>query len=394
MKAAICESVGPGNAVVNVIQDHPKPSVKEPFDVLVKIRACGLSQHDLDVLQGKLKLISIPRNKGHVVGCEISGVVEEVGKGVTRFQVGDGVVGIIPADSMNGGCAEFCILEEYYLVKKPTSVDHGKAAGSVGACANALTALHYLLHMTRGESLLIIDAASPVGFAAIKLASLWEIKVFPLVSNQAEFEIIQKYCSSEIVLNTINLEKDQFHESAIERTGGMGFDCILETQDYPEKDEEKSGLEDEKDDENGGEREKKEGKPEKRDGEISGRNESTSSAVHVVFKTKTIGIYDIINVLAVSGRWVTSEHALQLDPPQSRALFLKGATLAFLFFQNWLLASSQLGRYLHVLTEVVHNIEKKVVYLEDYRIYNLDDIDRALLHLANDQIHKYVIKIE
>ncbi|KAG9486206.1 hypothetical protein GDO78_009001 [Eleutherodactylus coqui] len=59
--------------------------------------------------------------------------------------------------------------------------------------------------------------------------------------------------------------------------------------------------------------------------------------------------HEIISLLSVGGRWVTREQHLQLDPPDSNILFLKGASLSYLNEETWNLSSSQQGKYLHIL---------------------------------------------
>ncbi|KAK2501621.1 hypothetical protein MC885_005993 [Smutsia gigantea] len=59
--------------------------------------------------------------------------------------------------------------------------------------------------------------------------------------------------------------------------------------------------------------------------------------------------HDIITLLGVGGHWVTTEENLQLDPPDSHCLFLKGATVAFLNDEVWNLSNVQQGRYLYIL---------------------------------------------
>ena len=90
-------------------------------------------------------------------------------------------------------------------------------------------------------------------------------------------------------------KKEALAEVVLKETGGLGVDCVLET--------------------------------------CSG-DESPEFTKH-----------DIVTVLAAGGRWVTTQQNLQLDPPHSHLLFLKGATMSFLFPSVWLLSSSQIGRY-------------------------------------------------
>ncbi|MEE6467956.1 hypothetical protein FKM82_008119 [Ascaphus truei] len=66
--------------------------------------------------------------------------------------------------------------------------------------------------------------------------------------------------------------------------------------------------------------------------------------------------HDIITLLAIGSHWVTREENLQLDPPNSRSLFLKGASLSFLNDEMWNLSNAQQGKYLHILKDVMEKL--------------------------------------
>ncbi|XP_069492331.1 quinone oxidoreductase-like protein 1 isoform X3 [Ambystoma mexicanum] len=66
--------------------------------------------------------------------------------------------------------------------------------------------------------------------------------------------------------------------------------------------------------------------------------------------------HDLITLLAVGGHWVTTMENLQLDPPDSHCLFLKGATISFLNDEIWSLSSAQQGKYLHILKDVMEKL--------------------------------------
>ena len=61
-------------------------------------------------------------------------------------------------------------------------------------------------------------------------------------------------------------------------------------------------------------------------------------------------------LLAVHGKWITANSNIQLDPPDCQRLWLKGASVAFLFEQSWILSGSQQGRYAHVLTALMDRL--------------------------------------
>ncbi|XP_051840891.1 quinone oxidoreductase-like protein 1 isoform X8 [Antechinus flavipes] len=70
--------------------------------------------------------------------------------------------------------------------------------------------------------------------------------------------------------------------------------------------------------------------------------------------------HDIITLLGVGGHWITTEENLQLDPPDSHCLFLKGATVSFLNDEVWNLSNVQQGRYLCILKDVMEKLSTGV----------------------------------
>ena len=71
--------------------------------------------------------------------------------------------------------------------------------------------------------------------------------------------------------------------------------------------------------------------------------------------------HQIISLLAARGHWVTSQPELQLDPPETQILYLKGASLHFMFPPVWTLSSAQLGSYLSVLEQILKHMEDGVI---------------------------------
>ena len=71
--------------------------------------------------------------------------------------------------------------------------------------------------------------------------------------------------------------------------------------------------------------------------------------------------FQIVSCLAARGHWVTSQPDLQLDPPEAQQLFMKGASLHFLFEPVWTLSSAHQGNYLHILSSVMAKLEAGVI---------------------------------
>ena len=96
MKAAVWKGVEQLD-----IDEVPIPEPREPYDVQVKVAACGVCATDLHILEGKFPMFKPPR----IIGHEFTGVVSAVGKSVTKVKVGDRVA---VETGLNCGRCYFC----------------------------------------------------------------------------------------------------------------------------------------------------------------------------------------------------------------------------------------------------------------------------------------------
>jgi alcohol dehydrogenase len=161
----------------------PVPSVG-PGQVLVKVRAAGLNPVDFKTRDGKLKVIRrypLPA----VMGNEVSGVVESVGSGVTRFVVSDRVYARLDKDTM-GGLAEWAAVHEDHLARMPASLTFEEAAAVPLAALTALQALRDELRLQRGQRVFISGGAGGVGTFAIQIARHYGARVATTASPRGE----------------------------------------------------------------------------------------------------------------------------------------------------------------------------------------------------------------
>nr|KAG5704965.1 hypothetical protein BaRGS_022807 [Batillaria attramentaria] len=103
--------------------------------------------------------------------------------------------------------------------------------------------------------------------------------------------------------------------------------------------------------------------------------------------------HDIISCLGFSGKWVTSHPDLQLDPPDCQQLFLRNASVSFLFPQAWTLMYAQHGRYQHVLLDIMEKLEKGILKCKIAQTVSLDDAITVLKNLEDVRVGKVVLKI-
>ncbi|XP_032867252.2 quinone oxidoreductase-like protein 1 isoform X2 [Tyto alba] len=322
MKALYCQQSSPGEEVTFVFQERESLPPPRDNDVKVQVRACALSWIDTKLLSEiKLEKDLLP------VGREISGIVLEVGRKVTFFQPDDEVVGILPLDTEESGLCEVILVHEHYLVRKPEKVCWVEAAGTVRDGVRAYTALHYLSQVSPGKTVLVMDGASPFGTIAIQLAQHRGAKVISTAYSLEDKQYLERLrppvgIRQPLVARVIDVSSGKIDvaESCLEETGGLGVNIVLD----------------------GGVR------------LYSAEDESTSKSQVLPHK------HDIITLLGVGGHWITTEKNLQLDPPDSHSLFLKGATVSFLNDEIWNLSNIQQGKYLSILEDIMEKLSSSI----------------------------------
>ncbi|KAH0624851.1 hypothetical protein JD844_032709 [Phrynosoma platyrhinos] len=292
------------------------PVVKDNY-VKVQVKACALSRIDTKLLSEiKMEKEFLP------VGREVAGVVLEIGNKVSSFQPHDEVVGILPLDSEESGLSEDILIHEHYLAQKPEKISWIESAGTLRDGVRAYTALHYLSYVSTGKTVLVMNGASPFGTIAIQLAQHRGAKVISTVYSPEDKQYLERLTPSvgvkqPLVARIIDESNGKYDltESCLEETGGLGVDIILD-----------AGV------------------------RLHRKEDNATSQQLLPHK------HDIITLLSVGGHWITMEENLQLDPPDSRRLFLKGATVSFLNDEVWNLSNMQQGKYLYILSSHLYSL--------------------------------------
>lgn len=173
MKAVIQSHYGPPDQVLSV-QDVAKP-VPGDGEVLVRVRAASMHPDVWHVLVGYPFVLRLMgngvRKPRPIPGTDIAGVVEAVGPGVTRFNVGDEVFGECARHGwMNGGAyAEYVAVPQDYLAAKPSNVSFEQAAAVPTAGTIAINNLGGAVRPKR-ETVLINGAGGCMGPIALQIA--------------------------------------------------------------------------------------------------------------------------------------------------------------------------------------------------------------------------------
>lgn len=161
---AISQDVLGGPEVLTVVE-LDRPAVG-PSDVLVRVRAAGVNPTDWMHRRTGLYLRTPP----FVVGWDVSGVVEEVGPGVTLHRPGDEVFGMLDYPWGAGGYAEYAVAPSRNFVLKPSTLDHTHAAALPVAALTAWQALVDTAGVQPGQRVLVHAAAGGVGHLAVQIA--------------------------------------------------------------------------------------------------------------------------------------------------------------------------------------------------------------------------------
>lgn len=172
MKAVVFDRYGS----VEVLQyrELSKPTIK-PDQLLVRVSASSVNPVDWKIRQGHVQLLS-GFNFPRIVGSDISGVVEEIGREVTKFKPGDEVYTFL--NPLTGGaCAEYCAVPESAAAIKPQNITHTEAATVPIAGLTALQALRDLGEIQAGKKVLINGASGGVGIFAVQIAKAMDAVV-------------------------------------------------------------------------------------------------------------------------------------------------------------------------------------------------------------------------
>jgi NADPH:quinone reductase-like Zn-dependent oxidoreductase len=151
--------------------------------LIVQVKAVSINPLDWKIVQGELKVMTgkaFPKG----IGIDFSGVVSQVGSGVSHLAVGDVVMGALDAMKGPGALAEFVQVEPHQVVPKPTGLSFEQAAALPVVGAAALQSLTKVLHMQSGQSLLINGATGGVGMIATQIAHKMGIHVTAVVSSK------------------------------------------------------------------------------------------------------------------------------------------------------------------------------------------------------------------
>ncbi|KAJ7062331.1 quinone oxidoreductase [Mycena amicta] len=219
MRAVLIKNdAGPAENLYIGEVDTPVPREDE---VLVKasfirIKAFGLNRMDIHQRDGNYPP---PAGSSTILGVEFSGQVASVGTGVTRWSVGDEVLGL----AGGGAYAEYIVVLQTHLVAKPLICPGQKQP----ACPTFQAVVLYG-EIKPGDNVLVHAGASGVGIAAIQLARFHKAKtVTATASSQAKLDFLRSLPNG--ATHTANYKTQDFSQVVLnEATNGKGVDVLVD----------------------------------------------------------------------------------------------------------------------------------------------------------------------
>ncbi|MDQ6419357.1 NAD(P)-dependent alcohol dehydrogenase [Paenibacillus sp. LHD-117] len=216
MKAIVCTKYG--SPEVLRLQEVEKPEPKDN-EVRIKVMAASIGPSDCAFRKGDpfiVKLIYGLRKPRHaIMGTELAGLIDAVGKDVRGFRVGDRIFGI---SVTSGAHAEYkCLPENKPLVHMPTSLAFEEAAAICDGAPTALTFLRDKAKVRPGQKVLVNGASGAVGLAAVQLAKHLGAEVTGVCSG-ANAELVRSQGADRV----IDYTKEDFVSN------GLTYDVIFD----------------------------------------------------------------------------------------------------------------------------------------------------------------------
>ena len=216
MKAVLMDAFG-GVDVLKV-GEAEKPTPGEG-QVLVKVFATSINRPDLVQREGKYPP---PPGDSVILGLEVSGIIEELGAGVTGWQVGDRVMTLVGG----GGYAEFAVAYAGHLMRIPESMSYEEAACVCESYITAFLNVFMIGEFKDGQSAILHGGGGGVNTAAIQLCrALTPASKLIVTASPAKMDRV-KELGADFLINF--LETPEFTEVVKEYTGKKGVDLILD----------------------------------------------------------------------------------------------------------------------------------------------------------------------
>lgn len=214
MKAMLCKSFGPAEALVLEETASPEPKKNE---ILLDVHAAGVNFPDTLIIEGKYQFKPpFPFSPGG----EAAGVVAAVGEKVTHLKPGDRVMGLTGW----GSFAEQVAVPGYNVMQIPKGMEFKEAAAFSMTYGTSMHALKQRGNLQAGETLLVLGASGGVGLAAVEIGKAMGARVIAAASSAEKLAVAKAAGADELINYTEASLKDELKRL----TAGQGVDVIYD----------------------------------------------------------------------------------------------------------------------------------------------------------------------
>ena len=220
MRAMIMPKTGEADILTLAEVNKPDCAAGE---ILIEVMAAGVNPIDTKLRQNGLYF---PDGLPAILGCDGAGTVVAVGKGISRFEVGDAVYYCYGGLGQKAGnYAEYIAVPEAYVAIKPDCLDFADAAAAPLVLITAWEALFDRARICSGQQVFIHAGAGGVGHVAIQLAKQAGCNVATSVSCEEKADLVRQLGADHI----INYKEQDVADALLKWTNGTGVDVALDT---------------------------------------------------------------------------------------------------------------------------------------------------------------------
>lgn len=200
MKALMSTKVGGPDSLEMLEVDNPAAGKGQ---VVIDVKACSINYPDVLIIQD---MYQFKPPRPFAPGGEVSGVIAEVGEGVTGLKVGDRVA----STTGHGGLVEKVAVDHNSVFKIPDNVSFEDASALILTYGTSIHALVDRGHIKEGDTLLVLGASGGVGIAAVELGKAFGARVVAAVSSEEKAAFAKAAGADEtVVYDRAPFDKDQ-----------------------------------------------------------------------------------------------------------------------------------------------------------------------------------------
>jgi NADPH:quinone reductase-like Zn-dependent oxidoreductase len=223
MKAIVCTKYGSPDVLQ--LQEVEKPAPQDD-EVLIKIHAASINSRDWRMMRANPFFIrqapgSFLQPKNKILGADVAGRIEAVGRYVKQFKLGDEVFGYLPSATGRGTFAEYVCANENAITLKPANLTFEQVAAVPIAALTALQGLRDKGNIQLGQKVLINGASGGVGTFAVQIAKSFGAEVTAVCSTR-NLEMVRSFGAGHV----LDYRKEDFTRK------GQRYDLILAANGY------------------------------------------------------------------------------------------------------------------------------------------------------------------